>query len=138
MKEVMIFARHTKKWEFAHKEPFDFGGKAEQWVRRDGSSICAVSDEIAVQPVPQPPKDSGFSNVLLEAAQLIRIHVLDEENVDFDECEDESGKAVVNTLERLARVTREEWDFVRDLLKVEHECNENPLALSVLGKLEKE
>lgn len=97
-----------------------------------------MSDEIAVQPVPQPPKDSGFSNVLLEAAQLIRIHVLDEENVDFDECEDESGKAVVNTLERLARVTREEWDFVRDLLKVEHECNENPLALSVLGKLEKE
>lgn len=36
MKEVMIFARHTQKWEFAHKEPFDFGGKAEQWVRRDG------------------------------------------------------------------------------------------------------
>lgn len=55
-KELLVFARHTRKWEFAHQE-WNEAQLKWQWVRsRDGGSyICKVGQEVATMPVPPPP-----------------------------------------------------------------------------------
>lgn len=141
MKEVMIFARHTRKWEFAHTERLDVNGITlprddfgrvgmHWWVRRDGSTICKVGSEVAQQPVPKAPKSVGgpIRDALDEACQLILTHAVNE-----DAGEEPPDCAMV--LAGLAQITNEEWDFIRSLVAMEWECNENPLAGSLKKKL---
>lgn len=54
--EVLLFARHTRKWEFA-KQEWNEAQLKWQWIRsRDGGSyICKVGEEIAIMDVPPPP-----------------------------------------------------------------------------------
>ena len=61
MKRVLIFARHTKRWETAHREKLDENGITSAdgqgwWVRDDFSTICKVGDEMAVQSLPPHPE----------------------------------------------------------------------------------
>jgi hypothetical protein len=60
-KEVLVWAKHTRKWEFArqelpHANDIARGDTRAFWVRRDYSTICPVGEEIATLPVPPPPK----------------------------------------------------------------------------------
>jgi hypothetical protein len=49
MAEVMVFARHTRKWEIAKKA-------GEWWERRDGSTICRIGQEVATHALPPAPQ----------------------------------------------------------------------------------
>lgn len=55
--EVLLFARHTRKWEFA-KQEWNEAQLKWQWIRsRDGGSyICKVGEEIATMDAPPPPE----------------------------------------------------------------------------------
>ena len=49
---VLVWARHTKKWEAAHPERID-----DQWfwVRDGMSMICRMGEEVATHPLPPKP-----------------------------------------------------------------------------------
>lgn len=49
---LLVFARHTKKWEAAHYELID---GSRMWVRDDMSTICPIGREIATHPMPPKP-----------------------------------------------------------------------------------
>jgi hypothetical protein len=57
-KDVLIWARHTRKWEIARQEMIAVAAMRELWwVRRDTSTICRVGDEVAAHPLPAKPKE---------------------------------------------------------------------------------
>lgn len=51
-KERLVFARN--RWEIARIETNTVTGE-QQWVRRDGSYICDVGDEVATATMPHKP-----------------------------------------------------------------------------------
>ena len=127
MEEVLVYAAHTGRWEIATREENTETG-AIQWERTDGSYICDEGDEIAVLPLPSAPI-GGIRESLTEALAMITTHVEDDA---------QHLPHYVLVLEALTKITSKEWDYVRKLLATEIDCNENPLAVSVLKKLNME
>lgn len=50
-RRVLVWARHTRRWEAAHQEG-DF------WIRDDESTICKIGEEVANHPLPAPPQQA--------------------------------------------------------------------------------